>query len=528
MAKALQIKITLKGIKPEIWRRFVIKDSISFNYFHKIIQKVMGWDNHHMFQFAIGSETITSPEEGHNLAEDSFKTVFQSPDFLKMIEERQKAGKLEDSLDADEINKIMEAQKKNNPKEKHGLKTKIGQLLNSEGMNFTYFYDFGDDWEHELIVEKIEEEDKTKKYPSCLAGERACPPEDCRGVEGYYDLMKIRKNKSHPRYEELIVEWIGEKYDPDFFNSEFADMALREKENAAVWVRFVPIGDILKKDTSEAREIKTIFDREWEYEDYLVEIEHTIAELFLKDRSIKDKEVKSALENIKKNYNRELNFFQTKLEKEIVLNLSVVLQEKSLTHHELKLVLDYVLWSIDNRSWMSDKQAFVKWLPFFFGLYSRKEKTEYENYIIKLCRRMGLSQMFTDQLLMRGELPNQEQMEKSSLESQFFSLEENKKFDFVISNALKSSFILEYYSSELDEKEDYKTVEKLYLKMMEISSDFPLFEYMLGLNYINLGEKEKAKEHIKRAVQRFEELPVKKDAMMEQALLMMKETLKEL
>ncbi len=529
MTRTLQLKVSLEGIRPEIWRRVVVKDSISFNYLHKILQKVIGWENCHMFQFVIGNETITSPEEGHNLAEASFKTLFQSPEFLRMLEEREKAGKSEGSLDINETNRIMEEIKKDKPKEKHDLKTKISQLLNGEGQKFTYLYDFGDSWEHTLVIEKISEEDKTKKYPLCLAGEWACPPEDCGGTEKYRDLMEIRKNKNHPRYKELIVEWLGEEYDPGSFNVELADLSVREKENAGGWVRFVPIGELLKEDNPQVKEIKTIFNREWEYEDYLGEIEYLIAEFFLKDRTLKDKDVEQAIKNIKKNYRQDLNFFQSKLEKEIVLQLSVVLQEKSITHHELKLVLDYVLWSLDNRSWMSDKQAFVKWLPFFFDLYGTKEKKEYENHILKLGRRRGLSQDNINQILMRGEKQDQKQMEESSLESQFFSLSEDKKFDFAIAHALDNPFILEQYSLELSEKGDYPAIERLCLRMMEISNNFPPFECMLGLNYINLGEKEKAKKHIENAMKRFEELPAEKnDEMREQMLNQLKKALKEL
>lgn len=529
MARTLQIKISLNGIEHEIWRRFVVKDSISFNYFHKIIQKIMGWKNYHMFQFTIGGKTITSSEEGHNLAEASFKTLFQSPEFLKMLEEREKSGKLEGSFDINEINHIIEQTKEDKQKEKYNLKTKIGYLLNSEGQRFIYTYDFGDKWEHTLVVEKIEDQDNSKKYPFCLAGGRACPPEDCGGIEGYYNLMEIRKNKNHPQYKASIVNWLGEEYDPERFDAKWADLTLREKENAGGWVKFVPIGGLLKKDNSKVKEIKTIFNREWEYGDYLEEIEYTVAELFLKDRSLKDRDVEQAIKNIKKNYNEDLSFFQTRLEKEIVMQLSVVLQEKSITRHELKLVLDYVLWSIDNRSWMSDKQAFVKWLPFFFDLYKHKEKKEYESYVLKISRRMGLSQANINQLLMRGEGLNQKQVEESSLESHFFSLDEYEKFDFVVAHALKNPFLLEQYSIELTEKEDYHGIEKLYLKMLEISNNHPLFECMLGLNYIQLGEKEKARKHLENAKKGFEEFQTEvDDEIKEQTLHMMEEALKEL
>ncbi len=529
MAKILKLKISLAGIEPTIWRQFAVKDSISFNYLHKIIQKVMGWENYHLFEFKIDDETITSPEEGHNLAEASFKTMFKSPEFIKMLEEKDKSGQLEGALDISQVNKILENANKSKPKERFNLKTKICQLLNTEGQKFTYVYDFGDDWEHILIVEKIGEEDKTKKYPLCLAGERACPPEDCGNIDGYYELMEIRKDKNHPEYKERIVEWLGEEYDPDFFSAERADFALREKENASRWFVFIPIGNLLKEDTQGIREIKTIFNHEDEYKDYLLAVEYTIAELFLEDRTLKDKEVEQAIRNIKKNYHEKLDFFQTRLEKEIVMEISIALQEKGITHHELKLILDYVLWSIDNRNWMSNNQAFVKWLPFFFDLYDEKEKTEYEHYVIKLGRRLGLPQSQINGILMKDDEAFSEETEESSFDSQFFSLDEDKKFDFVVAHALKNPFILEKYSLELDEKQDYHTVERLYLKMMELSNNFALFEWMLGINYIHLGDKEKAKKHLESAMKRFQELPHKIDDKDTKEILdMMKKTLEKI
>lgn len=92
---------------------------------------------------------------------------------------------------------------------------------------FRYTYDFGDCWEHLLIVEKILSKENAISYPVCLEGERNCLPEDCGSVPGYYDLMEIRKNKKHPEYEEIIEEWLGEDYDPERFNAQELNVELR-------------------------------------------------------------------------------------------------------------------------------------------------------------------------------------------------------------------------------------------------------------------------------------------------------------
>ena len=217
MTNVLQLKITLEGISPKIWRRLLVKDNITFQKLHDIIQIVMGWGNYHMFEFQIGDMCISADEEGHNLAESSFKKLYQSPEFLKMLKQtKMKNGSA--SLDVNKLNRILKEQEKNKPILKHTLKTKICELLNSEGQKFLYVYDFGDNWEHTLVVEKIQDSKGVNDCPVCLEGERACPPEDCGSVPGYYELIKIKKNKNHPEYEERVVEWLGEDFDFEKFN----------------------------------------------------------------------------------------------------------------------------------------------------------------------------------------------------------------------------------------------------------------------------------------------------------------------
>ncbi len=173
MSKILQLKIYLQGSKPKIWRRFLIEDSITFNELHDIIQTVMGWENYHLFEFEINDLRIIPPDEG----------------FLK-----------ENELDPD--------------------KTKVYEFLNTEKQKFNYLYDFGDDWNHIIVVEKILEKDSSKKYPVCIAGKMSCPPEDCGGLWGYEEILEIQQNKNHPDYEERIIDWLGEDFNPEDFNIE--------------------------------------------------------------------------------------------------------------------------------------------------------------------------------------------------------------------------------------------------------------------------------------------------------------------
>ena len=136
MTKILQLKILLEGITPKIWRRFLVKDNISFHDLHNIIQLLMGWGNYHLYSFYIDKEEIGMPD----------------PDFR---------------------NELLNA-KKIKLKDKLPLKQKFG-----------YVYDFGDNWEHILTVEKSLDNKDIALVPICLEGERACPPEDCGSYPGY-------------------------------------------------------------------------------------------------------------------------------------------------------------------------------------------------------------------------------------------------------------------------------------------------------------------------------------------------------
>ncbi|MFH0861922.1 MAG: SEC-C metal-binding domain-containing protein [Candidatus Altiarchaeota archaeon] len=185
--RMLQLKIMLDGLKPPVWRRFIVEDSISFKRLHEVIQAVMGWDNYHLYSFQVDGTYIEGEEE--ILCVDGMFKAFQG------------------------------GSKAASPKKR------LNELIREAGQKFSYTYDFGDNWQHTLSVEKIMEKGP-QKSPVCIAGERACPPEDCGSVWGYIELMEIRKNRNHPQYEESIVEWLGEEYDPEHFSVAEANKKL--------------------------------------------------------------------------------------------------------------------------------------------------------------------------------------------------------------------------------------------------------------------------------------------------------------
>ncbi len=176
-----QIKITLKNSKPAIWRRILIEPNTLLSDFHKIIQTTMGWTNCHLHRFYK-------------------KNIYYSPEDLDYV------PSLIESLLYQYIN----------------YKTKrirVNQLLMFEKDQIMYEYDFGDNWEHEILLEKIIPRNPKIKYPICTGGKRNCPPEDTGGIYRYKEVLKIIRQPDHEEYES-ILEWMGTSFDPEYFDKE--------------------------------------------------------------------------------------------------------------------------------------------------------------------------------------------------------------------------------------------------------------------------------------------------------------------
>ncbi len=179
-----RIQISLMGSKPRIWRRILVSSDLLLPDFHKVIQTTMGWTDSHLHQF-VKNRTFYSPKN----EEDDFWEEMNYIDYSKII---------------------------------------ISDLLKKEKDRITYEYDFGDSWHHDIILEKIED-NVTAKKPSCLTGKNNCPPEDCGGVWGYSDILKIIKNPKHEEYEEYI-EWLGEEFDPKYFDKKEINRRLKTED----------------------------------------------------------------------------------------------------------------------------------------------------------------------------------------------------------------------------------------------------------------------------------------------------------
>ena len=171
-AVIFQLKVSLFGIQPEIWRRLLIPGNMKLDMLHETIQGAMGWKDEHLHEFVIEGTTYGDPD---------------NPPHGSFTSER-------------------------------GTKTKLKFLGLKPGDRFIYQYDFGDDWMHEVLVEQILEPVPKETYPQCVAGERACPPEDCGGPPGYEHLLHVLQNPGDPQYNDLL-EWVDGPFDPDAFDA---------------------------------------------------------------------------------------------------------------------------------------------------------------------------------------------------------------------------------------------------------------------------------------------------------------------
>ncbi len=177
----LQIKITLKGIRPPIWRRFLVPEGLSLSDLHDVIQKVMGWWNSHLHQFVYRKKRYGMPDPDW--------------DFDRIIDDSTVALK---DLSLSPKDKIL------------------------------YEYDFGDGWEHELRVEKILPAEG-RLSPVCLKGARACPPEDCGGSWGYASLLEAFKNPEDEAYASW-KEWLPKNFDPEHFDLDGINSRLSSRK----------------------------------------------------------------------------------------------------------------------------------------------------------------------------------------------------------------------------------------------------------------------------------------------------------
>ncbi len=176
-----QIKVTLLGTKPPIWRRLLVPASLTLAQLHDVVQTAMGWQGCHMHEFRAGKRYFGKPD----------------PEYRSM------------GMDPVENERTV----------------RLSDVLRRTGPKLVYTYDLGDSWEHAIVLENQLPVDPSTKCPVCIDGRLACPPEDCGGIPGFYDLVEAIADPKHEQHQELR-DWLGHDFDPLAFSIERVNQML--------------------------------------------------------------------------------------------------------------------------------------------------------------------------------------------------------------------------------------------------------------------------------------------------------------
>lgn len=172
------LRLELTRISPMIWRRLMVPATITLPQLHRAIQGAMGWTNSHAHQFQINDQRYGEPDPHGGST---------------MIDER-------------------------------GIR--LSSVLTDDVREFLYTYDFGDDWLHRVVVENVQEANPAWDGSLCVAGQRACPPEDVGGVPGYGELVDAITDLGHEQHSDML-RWVGGAFDPDGFDINSANLRIR-------------------------------------------------------------------------------------------------------------------------------------------------------------------------------------------------------------------------------------------------------------------------------------------------------------
>ncbi|MCC6176057.1 MAG: plasmid pRiA4b ORF-3 family protein [Chloroflexi bacterium] len=167
--RILQLKIVLRDTKHPVWRTVQVAGDVTLRQLHAILQLTMGWESAHLHEFRVDGVSYGEPS-------DEFDTDVK--------DERR---------------------------------VRLAQVASEAGASLTYLYDFGDGWEHDVIVEKNLPPEPRVRYPLCLEGEGACPPEDVGGAWGYDEFLAAIHDPSNEQHDEML-EWVGGAFDPGRFD----------------------------------------------------------------------------------------------------------------------------------------------------------------------------------------------------------------------------------------------------------------------------------------------------------------------
>lgn len=175
----LRLKVVLAEVEPPVWRRLLVPAGITLAKLHRALQDAMGWTNSHLHCFEVAGRRIG------------------------MVGIEEDSPELEDER-----------------------RVKVSSVLPQKGAKLVYRYDYGDDWEHLVEVEEVISADRRHSYPLCIAGARACPPEDCGGPFSYGEFVKALADPDHEEHDQILT-WVGGHFDPDSFDANAVNRLLR-------------------------------------------------------------------------------------------------------------------------------------------------------------------------------------------------------------------------------------------------------------------------------------------------------------
>ena len=184
------IKVTLLGTKPPIWRRLLVPASMTLAKLHDVLQTTMGWRDCHIHEFRAGERHFGRP-------------------------------------DPEDISMGMQVENERN--------IRLSTVLRRLGAKLIYTYDFGDNWEHAVVLEKLLPHLPDMTSPICIDGSLACPPDDCGGIPGFYELLDALAHPNHEQHQEMR-DGIGGDFDPQAFSVEEVNRKLapmRRRSSAA-------------------------------------------------------------------------------------------------------------------------------------------------------------------------------------------------------------------------------------------------------------------------------------------------------
>jgi hypothetical protein len=179
-----QIKITLTRTDKPIWRRILVPSNLNLERLHDAIQISMGWNFAHLFEFTVGDRRYGEPDPYAIAGEQVF----------------------------------------------HAKNLKLSSIFDRGIQKFSYLYDFGDHWEHEILIEKQVESKDQRRYPVLVHGERRCPPEDVGGIDGFEEFLNAIQDSNHEDHQHFL-DWAGDDYDPNDIDLDRLNLGLEMMAN---------------------------------------------------------------------------------------------------------------------------------------------------------------------------------------------------------------------------------------------------------------------------------------------------------